>query len=201
MMACAEAPVNASGTIVKMMLCGRRMRARLHVLPLVCQRWARVMKASAEVWQQAGLELTEIMPNGPDGERRSLDLPAMATWFQARPGRMRELGLSCSDRTLQLPAAMTAMLLSTQAASLRRLSIDVSAYDLRGAELGIIAAIPGLLALDVRVGRDGFSDRGAAVIQAAQHLTGLTLLEVSYIMEPGETSPLRRLQDADLPRC
>ena len=178
----------------------RRMSARLHVLPLVSKRWARVMKASAEVWEQACVELTEVTTLDPDGELHSLDSAAMAAWFHARPGRIQELGLRCLERTLQLPAAVTSMVLSTQAASLRRLSIDVRAYSLSGPELGVIVAVRGLEALDVRVDRHGFTDRGAAVIRTASRLTALTRLDVTYAVEPGERVAGRHSEGVSLPR-
>ena len=178
----------------------RRITARLRVLPLVSKRWARVMKASTEAWERACFELTEVMPWGADGEPRSLDCAALAAWFHARPGRIEKLGLRCLERILQLPAAVTSMVLSTQAASLKRLSIDVRAYSLSGPELGVITAIRGLAALDVRVDRHGFADRGAAVIWTASHLTGLTRLDVTYAVEPGEAVAGRHSKGVSLPR-
>ena len=174
-----------------------RVTGRLHVLPLVSKRWARIMKTSAEVWKHACIDLEEILRDGPDGERCSLNLPAMAVWFHARLGRIQQLGLMGGE-SKQLPTVVTSMLLSSQAASLRNLSVDLAAYGLHGPGFGIIAAITGLVALGLHVDGCGLADRGAAVMRTVPWLTALKHLQLVYADIPGEAVADENIK---LPRC
>ena len=179
-----------------------RITARLHVLPLVSKRWARIMKTSTVVWQQTCMDTADILKQGYD-ERfgfSNFDLGAMALWFQARPGRFIDLGLRASHSATQLPPALTPMLLSTQAGSLRCLSIDLTACGFLGHELGILAVIDGLMELDVRLVGRGLDDRGAAIFRAASTLTALQQLEVGYTAgrDGSDSVPQRQVS---LPRC
>ena len=176
----------------------RRITARLRTLPLVSTRWARIMRTSTEVWQTACLDLAEIAALSSDPQLVRLDPASMAVWFLARPGRFRELGLQSTDRDLQMQPVMTGVLLSSQAASLRSLSIDPAAYGLRAPELKIIAALQGLTALHVHVVENGLADRGAAVIRAASRLPALSQLDVIYEPVQGITMVRQRCR---LPRC
>ncbi len=173
----------------------RSITTRLHVLPLVSKRWARIMRTSAEVWQEACLDLRDVLM-GPAMQRLPLDSAAMADWFQARAGRFKQLGLRSTHADLQLRPAMTSMLLSTQAVSLTNLSIEVETYGLIGSDLGILAAMKGLQALDVHVDQLGLDDRGAALLQTVARLTALTMLEVGYF-EDEEIAPA----NIKMPRC
>ena len=172
------------------------------MLPMVSKRWARIMRASTVVWQETCLDAVEIAAYNCWGRRSlfSFDLPGMAAWFQARPGRCEYLGLRTRHSSIQLPSALTPMLLSTQAASLRYLSVDVTASGLHGHELGILAAISGLIALDVRLIGCGLDDRGAAVFRAAETLTALQQLHVGYTADPAKSNPLPQ-EKVSLPRC
>ena len=180
-----------------------RLSARLYVLPLVSKRWARVMRASTVVWQETCLDAVEIAAYNCWGRRSlvSFDLPGMAAWFQARPGRCEYLGLRTRHSSIQLPSALTPMLLSTQAASLRYLSVDLTACGLRGHELGILAAISGLIALDVRLIGCGLDDRGAAIFRAAETLTALQQLHVGYTADPAKNIRFVPQEKVSLPRC
>ncbi len=136
------------------------------------------MKTSARVWQQACLDLSEIVADVSDQHIPGLDVTTMVAWLHARPGRFQRLRLTCADGSLRAPPVLTGMLLSTQAASLRSLSIDVPAYGLRASELGIIVALQGLTALHVRVAAHGLQDRGVVLLQAAAQLPALRQLDV-----------------------
>jgi len=173
------------------------------VLPLVCKRWARIMKTSTVVWHPACLDMGDIIGQRRGGQHPgvcSANVAVMTTWFHARPGRFVELGLRSSLRSLKLPSVLSAMLLSTQAASLRELSLDVTACGLCGHELEILAAIYGLTALDVRVSERGLNDRGAAMFRAASSLTALQQLEVGYAPDPAQGKPVPQ-RKVSLPRC
>jgi len=173
------------------------------VLPLVSKRWARIMKTSTVVWRPACLDMWDIIVHCHGGREPivcSVDLAVMTAWFHARPGRFVELGLRFRRRSLQLPSVLTAMLLSTQAASLRQLSIGATACGLRGRELEILAAIHGLTALDVRLVGLGLDDRGAALFRAASSLPALQDLEIGYTSDPAKGKPLPQ-RKVRLPRC
>ena len=154
---------------------------------MVSKRWARIMRTSAEVWQQACLDLRDVL-SGPAMQRLPPDTAVMADWFHARAGRFKQLGLKSTRGGLRLRPAMTSMLLSTQTVSLTNLSIEVETYGLIGSDLGIIAALKGLQALDVHIDQLGLDDRGAAMLQAVARLTALTMLEVGYF-EDEEITP------------
>ena len=174
------------------------------MLPLVSKRWANIMRTSTEVWRQACLDLSQILPDTSDGQRRSLDSAAMVEWFQARLGRFRHLGLGRTRGSLKLRLAVTSMLLSTQAASLTKLSLDMGPCGLRGTDLCILAAIRGLEALDVHVNGSGLDDHGATLIRIASRLPDLYQLDVNNEAEqnadpsPGETKLLRCQELAEL---
>ena len=173
------------------------------MLPLVSKRWARIMRTSTEVWADACLDLTEIMRHDSRGQRLTVDSTAMALWFHARPGRVKHLGLRCWQlhRGLQLPSEVTSMMLSTQAASIERLSINVSAYEFRGSEFGVIAAFKRLEYLHVHVEESGFFDRGAGVLLTACCLPALCFLDISHTEEAGGTVVPRHHRGGSLPRC
>ena len=95
---------------------------------------------------------------------------------------------------------MTAMLLSSQAASLRCLLIVVTEYGLCSSELGILAAMMGLQALDVRVGGASLDDRGLTVFRTASLLTALQQLNVLCSAGPDEDGAFPQ-HYMDLPRC
>ncbi len=151
-----------------------------------------------QVWQQACLDLSQILGNKSDGQRRSLASVAMAEWFQARAGRFRQLGLKDTHGSFELRTAMTCMLLSTQAVSLTHLSVDVTSFGLRGSDLCILGIIRGLEALDVHVFRPGLDDRGAAMLRVASRLTALQQLDVGY---RDDTETCLSPDDIKLPRC
>ena len=161
----------------------RRVTARLRVLALVSRRWARIMRTSAVVWQRACIDLSEIVAQLPVMNMEGLctDFAVMAAWFHARQGRVRQLGLRCTRGDVQLAPVMTGMLLSTQAASLRSLSINMTACGLRGHELGVIAALQGLTALQVHVSGHGVADRGLACLRTASRLPALAHLDFIYV--------------------
>ena len=150
------------------------------------------------MWWKARLDLSVIVPPRSDGKRRSLDMAAVAAWFHARPGRFRELGLRRTRGSLRLRTAVTAMLLSTQAASLKKLSVDMAPYGLRGSDLCILAAIEGLEALDLYATGLGLDDRGAALIRIASRLTALEQLDVVH--EEGPHADIEP-QEIKMPRC
>ena len=161
------------------------------------------MRTSAEVWREACVDIWHIVVpchGGREPSVCSVDLAVMTAWFHARPCRFVELGLRSSRRSLKLPSVLSAMLLSTQAGSLRQLSIDVTACGLRGRELEILAAIHGLTALDIRVSDRGLNDRGAAMFRAASSLTALQQLEVAYVSDPAHAKPVPQ-SEVSLPRC
>ena len=160
-----------------------RITARLHVLPLVSKRWARIMRTSAAVWQRACIDLSEIVEHIPVADRPGLcpDFAVMATWFHLRQGRIEQLALDCAGRDVHLPPVMTGILLSTQAASLRSLSLDMLACGIRGEELGVVAALQGLTALHVHVGGAGLDGRGMACLRTASRLPALTHLHLISI--------------------
>jgi len=176
----------------------RRITARLRTLPLVSTRWARIMQTSADVWQQACLDLPEIVAHVPNQQRPRLSLAAMAAWLLARPGRFVQLGLRRTHGDVRMPPSITGMLLSTQAASLQSLSIDPSAYSLQAFELETVAALHGLTALHVRLAGNGLADRGAAVLWAAARLPALTQLDIVYVPAAGE---LLAADQVGLPCC
>jgi len=165
----------------------RRITARLRTLPLVSKRWARIMRTSVDVWQQACLDMSEIVAHVSDRQRVRLNLASMAAWFLAHPGRFVELGLKCTHGDVRMPPMITGLLLSTQAASLRTLSIDPSAFSLQAPELEVIAALQGLTALHVRVAGNGLANHGAAVLWAAARLPALSQLDIVYVGTPGES--------------
>jgi len=154
------------------------------VLPLVSKRWARIMQALADVWQEACLDLPQVLQHRAGGQRRSLDLAAMTVWWQARSDRFTVLGLKRTQGSMKMRPMMTATMLNMQAASLRRLSIDVTAYGFRGSDLGILAAMQELKALDVHATGFGLDDHGAAVMRLASLLTALSRLDVGYVGDP-----------------
>jgi len=170
------------------------------VLPLVSKRWARIMRTSAVVWREACVDLADIPVSGFNGQLQ-LDFAAMAAWFHARPARFKMLGLQSTNLSF-LPPLMTSLLLSTQAASLTHLSIDVTLYGLRGPELGVIAAIKGLTALDVHAAAFGVTDYGATVVRVASRLTALYQLDIGYTEAPAlAATGLVAVEDIRLPRC
>ena len=177
----------------------RRTTARLHVLPLVCTRWKRITKLSQRIWAEACFELSEIFGWTTDRPLRTPDPVKMAAWFRARRGRFKRLGLYGLLGSVQLPPAVTSMLISTQVASLMHLSIDVTPSGLGGPELGVLASVDGLIELIVIASGHGFSDWGAAVIRAASLLTALRRLDLIYVKQSGGGSIAR--QDVKLPRC
>ena len=181
----------------------RRFTARLQVLPLVNKRWARVMKTSTLVWDSACFDAWDIVVQRREGRGLvvcSVDLAVMTAWFHARPGRFTDLGLKTAHSTAQLPSGLTPILLSTQAASLRQLSLDVTACGFPGHELEILTVISGLTALDVHLIGCGLDDYGAAIFRAASSLTALQHLELSYVPDPGTKQPLPQGK-FHMPRC
>ncbi len=170
------------------------------MLPLVSKRWARIMRTSTEAWRLTFLDLSEVAPYNHAEQRWNLDYTAMAIWFQARPGRFRELGIgSWSPRMWpSLPAAITSMLLITQAASMETLSIDARAYDLWGPEFCVVAALRKLRALDVHVDENGFMNRGTGVLQTACRLPALSDLEICYEDDCGDGAPARHPEEVSL---
>ena len=104
--------------------------------------------------------------------------------------RFQHLSLRRTCGDAELPPILTGMLLSTQAASLRSLSIDPYAYGLRAPELETIVALQGLTALHLHISGAGMSvmdDRGEAFLWAARRERALAQLDVSYEETPGIT--------------
>ncbi len=156
------------------------------------------MRTSLEVWRDARLNLTQILPPESDGQRHSLDSATMTEWFQARPGRFRLLGLERTAGSRKMRTAKTSVLLSTQAASLMKLSVDTTAYGLHGSDPSILAAIKGLEAVDLHLTGLGLDDRGAAVIRIASRLIALEQLDVVFEEDlTADVSP----GDIKFPRC
>ncbi len=187
-----------SDNTLRRTLLARRITARLRVLPLVSRRWARIMRTSADVWQQACLDLPELVThvvNPQRPQRPRLDMTTMTAWFHAHPGRFQRLRLTCTDGSMSVTPVLTCMLLGTQTASLRSLSVDLLAFGLRAPELGVIVALQGLTALRVRVAAHGLKDRGVVLLRAASRLPALSQLEI--IAPDG---PLAQ-PDMLLPRC
>jgi len=84
---------------------------------MVCTRWMRVMNTSALIWERARFELPQMFRRAPARPRRTPDPVYMTAWFRARRGRFKQLGLKGLFGSVQLPPAVTSMLMSTQAAS------------------------------------------------------------------------------------
>ena len=156
---------------------------------------------SARIWERACFDLPVIFKGTPDKAQRAVNTATstMAAWFSKRQSRIKQLGLKGLVGSVQLPPAVTSMLIMTQAASLTHLSIDVSPSGLSGPELGVLATVKGLVELLVHVSGHGLSDCGAAVIRAASVLTSLQRLKLMYVKQPG--SEYVELQDVGLPRC
>ena len=150
------------------------------------------------MWQKACLDLAEIAALSADQQHLRINLAWMQSWLNARPGRFRQLGLKRTRADLQMPPVITGALLSTQAASLRSLSIDPSAYSLRAPELTVIASLKGLTALHVHVVSHGLVDRGAAVLWTASCLPALAELDINHVPPEGAVIPADQV---GLPRC
>ena len=178
-----------------MLVC--RITTRLLDLPLVSRRWARIMRTSVVVWRRACIELSEIVARGRVADRPGLytDFVRMSAWFHACQGRFEQLGIDCESEDMQLAPVITGMLLSTQAGSLRSLSLNLAACGLRGHELGVVAALRELTALHVHVGGDGLDDRGVACLRAASHLPALAHLDLT------DRSTTIEQRSMSLPRC
>jgi len=174
------------------------------VLPLVSKRWASIMKRSAIVWREACLDTKEFLVqrrNGRDVGVYSADLAVMAAWFQKRRDRFMKMGIKAAYSFLQLPPVLAPLLLSTQAGSLTHLSIGLPACGLRGHELEVLAALHGLMALDVHLLGCGLDDRGAAICRAASAMTALRQLDVRFTVDPHADEPRQQQRKISLPRC
>ena len=103
---------------------------------MISRRWAELLRGPGPWWEEV-----EIWDWEWDADA-VIDPRAMAAWFSRRAGSIRLLVLWGNSQ--RLPSRPLGAMLLSQAASLRELVIDCSAFKLSGSDLSGLKALTGL---------------------------------------------------------